>query len=159
MITVWAWPHYFAAIAPLLILLAVWGLRNAEALAWFRLGRMPLSMLLLAVYVGGFATDVVAHVQAPRDKIPWKWQRAAILARLEELPGKHLVFVRYAADHNTHSEWVYNRADIDDAKVVWARELSPQRDKDLAEYFSDRSIWLVEADTPEPQPNEWQSER
>ena len=158
MITVWAWPHYFAAIAPLLILLAVWGLRNAEALAWSRFGGLRLGMLLLAVYLCGFATDVVAHVGAPKDKIPWKWHREAVLRQLQQRPGQHLVFVRYSEDHNTHSEWVYNHADIDSAKVVWAREMDPERDQQLADYFDDRSIWLLRADEPHPQPEKWQNQ-
>jgi hypothetical protein len=47
-------------------------------------------------------------------------------------------------------EWVYNRADIDSAKIVWAREISPQRDQALLNYFAGRSIWYVNADDPSP---------
>jgi hypothetical protein len=43
-------------------------------------------------------------------------------------------------------EWVYNAADIDAAKVVWAREMSPDRNRELMTYFSNRKVWLVEPD-------------
>ena len=47
----------------------------------------------------------------------WEWPhwqffeaRAAIARKLEQIPGKHLVFVRYTNDHSAHEEWVYNAA-------------------------------------------------
>ena len=62
-------------------------------------------------------------------------------------PGKHLVMVRYEQDHNIHDEWVYNGADIDGAKVLWARELDAQQNAKLFAYFKDRQIWLVTPDS------------
>jgi len=55
--------------------------------------------------------------------------------------------VRYDHDHNVHDEWVYNGAEIDSAKVLWARELDPAQNAKLFAYFRDRHIWLVEPDT------------
>jgi hypothetical protein len=54
--------------------------------------------------------------------------------------------VRYSDDHNIHDEWVYNGADIDGAKVIWARELGEEQNAKLFAYFKDRQIWLVEPD-------------
>jgi hypothetical protein len=78
--------------------------------------------------------------------VDWHRQRAAIETELNQTDGLHLVLVRYRGDHNTHHEWVYNGADIDGAKVVWARETPAEELPQLLEYFSDRKIWLVEAD-------------
>jgi len=58
-----------------------------------------------------------------------------------------LIMVRYEEDHNLHDEWVYNGADIDTAKVLWARELDPAQNAKLFAYFKDRQVWLVEPDT------------
>ena len=41
-------------------------------------------------------------------------------------------------------EWVYNEADIDGAKVVWAREIDSAQNRKLFDYFKDRHVWLVE---------------
>ena len=32
------------------------------------------------------------------------------------------------------------------AKVIWAREIGPQADRELLDHFKDRSVWLFEAD-------------
>lgn len=55
--------------------------------------------------------------------------------------------VRYDEDHNIHDEWVYNGAEIDGAKVLWARELNGEQNAKLFAYFKDRQIWLVSPDT------------
>ena len=63
--------------------------------------------------------------------------------------GQHLVFVHYAKYHSPHDEWVYNRADIDAAPVVWAREVDPVQDSDLRRFFCNRHVWRVDADRQE----------
>jgi len=59
------------------------------------------------------------------------------------------VLVHYSPEHNVHHEWVYNAADIDRAKIVWAREI-PGRDwTTLLDYFKDRrSGWSEPTDSP-----------
>jgi hypothetical protein len=76
--------------------------------------------------------------------------RAALLKKLEQLPGKQLVVVRYKPDHPQFNEWVYNERDIDAAKVVWARELTPDENERLLKYYDDRRVWLLEADENPP---------
>lgn len=73
--------------------------------------------------------------------------RAQVQARLEHLPGKHLVVVRYVPGHETLDEWVYNSADVDDSKVVWAREMDEAENLKLIHYYKDRTVWLVEPDS------------
>jgi hypothetical protein len=58
---------------------------------------------------------------------------------------------RYAPHHDFDREWVYNEADIDAAKVVWARDMGRSANQELLDYFRDRKVWLVEADSPAPQ--------
>jgi hypothetical protein len=55
--------------------------------------------------------------------------------------------VRYSDDHNIHDDWVYNGAEIDTAKVIWAREIDSEQDGKLFDYFQDRKVWLVRPDT------------
>ncbi len=65
---------------------------------------------------------------------------------LEKSPGKQLVIVRYTPDHNPLDEWVYNAADIDNSKVIWAREMDDAENRELIHYYKDRKIWLVQPD-------------
>jgi len=63
------------------------------------------------------------------------------------MPGKQLVVVRYATSHNPMDEWVYNAADIDNSKVVWAREMDEAENLELMNYYRDRTVWLVQPDS------------
>ena len=77
--------------------------------------------------------------------------RARVLASLSAMDGRQLAIVRYGAGHNAiMNEWVYNRADIDGSKVVWAREMDAAENRELLKYFRDRRVWLVEADETPP---------
>jgi hypothetical protein len=73
-------------------------------------------------------------------------EREGVEQMLEELPGQQLAIVRYAATHPTAYEWVYNWADIDGAKVVWAREMDATDNQELLRYYKNRKVWLVEPD-------------
>jgi hypothetical protein len=57
-------------------------------------------------------------------------------------------WVRYSAKHNPYDEWVYNAADIDHSKVIWAREMGAPDDLELIQYYADRTVWLVQPDAP-----------
>ena len=43
-------------------------------------------------------------------------------------------------------EWVYNAANIDSSKVIWAREMDAANNLDLIRYYKDRQVWLVQPD-------------
>ena len=81
--------------------------------------------------------------------------RAAIIHQLNHQPGYHLVIVRYqptyGVQHDVDHEWVYNAADIDSAKVVWARDMGDSQNQELLRYFHNRSVWLLNGDRPSPQ--------
>ena len=76
--------------------------------------------------------------------------RARTLKQLENTPGEHLVLVRYQPGHDVIlNEWVFNNADIDGSKVIWARDMGAQN-AELLTYFSGRKFWLMEPDYNPP---------
>ena len=87
-------------------------------------------------------------------------ERAQIEDKLSHLPGGQLAIVRYSAKHNPFDEWVYNGADIDGSKVVWARDAGTADNLELIHYYRNRTVWLVEPDampariTPYPIPEQ-----
>ena len=140
-------PHYLAPLGGLVFALLIRGLRHVRLWHWRvrALGRayvraLPLAYLLLVP----LAVAEMGRV----DEDAWHRQRARLLRQLEQDGDRHLVLVRYAADHSTLEEWVYNRADLDAAKVLWAHDMGPERNRALLEYFRGRRIWLLEADAP-----------
>jgi hypothetical protein len=72
--------------------------------------------------------------------------RRPVEQQLAALPGEHLVLVRYSKDHNSGEEYVYNGADIDHSKTVWAREIPGMNLKPLFDYFHNRDVWLYQPD-------------
>ena len=76
--------------------------------------------------------------------------RFTIQREVSRLPGKQLILVRYGPRHNFDREWVWNEADIDRSKVVWARDMGTAN-QELVSYFKDRQVWLVNGDASPPQ--------
>ena len=156
----WFFPHYAAPLTAALYALLLQCMRHLRqyrhagrpvGLALVRI--MPVICLLLA----GLRTyakplGLVTH------RWPSMWYgtaplglpRARVAVQLESLPEKQLVIVRYTPQHAPFDDWVYNAADIDASKVVWAREMSEAGNEDLIRYFYDRQVWLVEPDFTPP---------
>jgi hypothetical protein len=146
---IWSNAHYAAPLTCVIFALIVQSLRHLRTV---RLGKLPIGTALSWSIVVPLAVDTasaVAHREC--DPIAWTCEgdpsRAVIQKTLEHTPGKHLIMVRYEDEHNIHDEWVYNGADIDGAKVLWARELTAEQNAKLFAYFKDRQIWLATPDT------------
>jgi hypothetical protein len=145
---VWSQSHYAAPLTCVVYGLLVQCIRYLRTmrLANLRVG-VAMSRAVILFLVLDIATNLCYRVCDP---LPFSCgktsQRAALAEKLQHIPGKHLVVVRYAPTHNLDNEWVYNGAEIDAAKVLWARELAPEQNANLFAYFKDRKIWLVMPD-------------
>jgi hypothetical protein len=146
----WIFPHYFAPATALLFLILVQSMRHLASWQW---RERPLGIAIVRaipmVMVAFIALRVTAiAIHCPIEQ-PWphgNLQRAQIVRHLEQLPNLHLIIVRYAPQHNPDVEWVYNAADIDSSKVVWARDMGEQANEELLNYFHERRVWLLEPD-------------
>jgi len=149
--SIWVSPHYAAPITGPFFLVVTHGWRRLRVYR-FRDRRTGLFLArgLVALCVVTLGIRVfAAHLEGgPAGIPPWPYQRAAILRQLEQTGGYHLILVRYGENHQPQDEWVYNRADIDRARVVWAREMDPEHNRVLIAYFHTRSVWLLEPDAP-----------
>jgi hypothetical protein len=153
----WLIPHYiapFAAGVYAILLQCMRHLRASRPAGLFIVRSLPVVCVILAT-LRVFAPQL--GIRLPGVKLmtaygtpPLGIPRAQVARELSKLPGGQLAIVRYAPDHDVFEEWVYNSADIIDSKVIWAREMDPESDRELVRFFKDRKAWLVEPDLSPP---------
>ena len=154
-------PYY---VAPFTAVFYAIGLQAMRHLRVWKPESRPVGLAMVRFIV--FVCVALAGVRvfakplnlAPKEWPPSNWNlawygpehfgtaRAQAEAQLGQLAGKQLAIVRYSPAHETLNEWVYNQADIDGSKVVWARDMDAADNLELIHYYRDRSAWLVEPD-------------
>jgi hypothetical protein len=164
-------PHYIAAVTCLFVLASVTGLERLSRLTIRSLpaGReAALLILLLCVahflfWYGLHLFDQQPFSMALRQYETWDAinhgdpaGRTDIQRAQAKAPGKQLVFVRYWPQHIFQQEWVYNAADVDGARVVWARDLGADENDKLLHYYPDRTPWLLDPDARPPKLSRYQ---
>jgi hypothetical protein len=156
LLTTFHMPTYEAPfVAPAFVLVAV-GMRSLAT--WRRHAGTGRAMVVNLSLGCGFLFLVytllaVLHVHVDGES-PFNWssyenrlQARAVAQRfLEQQPGKQLAIVRYGPEHDVLYEWVWNLAEIDQQKVIWARELKPDWNAQLLRHYPDRRVWLIEPD-------------
>ena len=159
-VNVWLFPHYVAPFTCALYALLLQAMRHLRV---WRPGHQPLGLALVRIIpvvclilVGLRLCSEPLHLSIPRWPTMWYGTaplglpRAHVVAELEGYAGPQLAIVRYASDHAPFDDWVYNAADIDKSRVVWAREMGTRNSPELLQYFRDRRVWLVEPDSNPP---------
>ena len=136
-------PHYLAPAFGALLILGAAGVQ--------RIGRLKTAAAVTMAGVlglsGGWAALSIQHEYREARKPPAAVaMRPALIHRLQEIGGRHLVIVRYKPDHDVHSEWVYNRASIDASDIVWAQDMGTVGNRELLDYYRGRKVWLLRPD-------------
>jgi hypothetical protein len=155
----WHLEHYTAPVwAALALMIAVWAER-----AWnlrIRKQRVGAALVLLALTSPATAFIYYAvrlHQQISVQPIGdssamnvanWPERRGALIERLSKFDRRQLVIVRYPSPSwDIHHEWVYNGADIDRQRVVFAHDLGTEQDRTLLDYYPDRTALLLTFDS------------
>jgi len=149
--------HYMAPGLGLLVLVLMFGLQLFRTMKVRRLeiglpvvaGILLFSVSLCLAYT---LKEIVDTRHAPLTPLRF---RARVLEQLSAKPGRHLVMVRYAPDHDFLIEHVYNGPDIDAQRVVWALDRGAAEDRALFAYYPDRMVWLYQPDGPSPSITRW----
>ena len=153
--------HYIAAATCLFALVSVAGLERISR--WSLRGRpvgLEIAGIIFFLCAAHFLFWYGVHLFEPseisQDMRPYgTWdginhgnpeRRIAVNRQLAEIPGKLLVFVRYSPLHIFQEEWVWNAADIEGARVVWARDLGVDQDQELLRAWPRRQALLFEPD-------------
>jgi hypothetical protein len=153
-------PHYIAPLASIFYVIMLLMMRDlyyansGQSAERFIARSVALACGIL--FLARTAAPVVDMTPKPSWIRTWCSQdeqnhsRAQLLSQLERMPGDQLAIVRYRPDHDfILDEWVYNGADIDGSKVIWARDMGVQNGE-LVHYFANRRVWLVEPDYDPP---------
>ena len=135
-------PHYFAPGAGLLLLPIMYSVR------WLRLRFASAGAALVLLFVACcFGHGLAAVVFARRELVIPPQERAIEKINALSKPGeRYLVIVRYRPEHDFHVEYVFNRADIDHSRIVWARDMGDAKNQELFHYYPDRRVLLLEPD-------------
>jgi len=152
-------PHYVAPLTAAILVLIVEGLRRVECWRW-RMKRAGRFLVRCTIPICIAASLCVAAKPGLWTEswlnypwyyfIPSQTPRDQMIERLRQLPGRHLIVVRYGPHHEPFREWIYNAADIDGSKIVWARDMGTARNRELLDYFHDRRAWLLQPDELAP---------
>jgi len=158
-------PHYLAAVTCLFILVAIVGLKY---LARVRIRDIPVgseaakivAVLCLAHFVLWYGLHLFENTAPAAALEPYEsWDainhgdphgRVAVNRQLAAIPGKLVVLVEYSPRHIFQNEWVWNAADIDKSRIVWARDPGPTEDAKLFAYYPDRTFYVLQPDARPP---------
>ena len=141
--------HYAAPITGILLAITLQGMRHLRT---WRFGNRPSGVFLVRALVLICLLTMpleARNMRAPAGNGPSPAtgrERQDIIARLDSLPGGQLVMVRYGSQHDPRVEWVYNGAEIDSQKIVWARDMGAANEE-LIRYYPERRVWLLEPDS------------
>jgi hypothetical protein len=139
-VTAWWSPHYSAAAVGPLLLLAMMGMREGASMRWRgrRLGPW-LALAALLVRVPLTLVELPAFRPDAGD-----WSRLA--PRLERdfaARGERALIVVDDRLRNV-DEWVFNRADLDSAPMLWIQDLGPEVTRRVADAYAPRRIYRLE---------------
>ena len=159
--------HYLAAVTCVFVLVSVVGLQQLAAI---RIRENPVGVQISRVLILLCCTefllwyslhfferpgqpaellryeswDAINHPKSPTDR------HYLVTQQLDRLPGQLLVFVHYGPRHVFQDEWVWDAADIDRARVVWARDLGASENQKLQNYYPGRQAFLLDPDIDPP---------
>jgi hypothetical protein len=139
--------HYWAPVLPLVLVTAALTLSRVASIQ--KSGRPVGRWAAIAIATSVAVTLAGLDLWMAKTK-PSPGFRSGVIKTLEGTPGKHLVLVRYSPAHLIQEEWVYNGADLDGARIVWARYMNEQKNSELLQYYRGRVFWILDPDeTPE----------
>jgi hypothetical protein len=151
--------HYLGAVTCLFVLMSVAGLDQIGR--WSPESARLLAFLCVAHFVFWYGMHAFENTDLALAAIRYEtWdsinhrnpeRRILVNQQLAEIPGRLLVFVRYMPRHIFQDEWVYNEASIDEARIVWARDLGPAENRKLRALYPEREVLLLEPDIRPPQ--------
>jgi hypothetical protein len=158
--------HYLGGVTCLFVLISVAGFK---VLARLRIRDVAvgseIARVLILLCGGQFCLWYSVHLLEAKDAPfglmqyeTWDFinhrgsseRRVGIAKQLDDIPGNLLVFVHYEPRHIFQEEWVWNAADIDGSRIIFARDLGTEANQELIGYYPHRKIFYLEPDIAPP---------
>lgn len=139
-LTVFQFSHYFAPFVPLLFLVLLAGLSSVQHHRWFQ---PLLPAFLLAIAASNLQSirfrliPVLAHPVT---------LRSAVEQELGARDRQQIIFVKEQstqAPGEILPDWTYNRANFDQAPVLWVNDLGEEENERLIRRWPDREYWRL----------------
>jgi hypothetical protein len=73
--------------------------------------------------------------------------RAHVVNELESHPGLQLALVRTSPNRNVLDQWIYNGADLNTARVLWAYDMGTAQNAELMRQYPGRTAWIIDLAT------------
>ena len=115
---------------------------------------MMVVVLGLRIAAENFGLPYTQHLnyQSWCCQVKGNYAKVRAIAYLNSQPGKHLVIVTPKNDPDNLLQWIYNDADIDGSRIVWARDMGADENTKLKEFFRDRTVWRLDPNLSDPRP-------
>ena len=121
------------------------GLLTVLVLASFLYSQVVLPESVIAFTGENTTTPQITFDKAIKLTIPGRatFLKAEIEQSAEKLPNKYLAIVSFDAGYSFHDEIVYNKANIENSKLIWAYDLGAEKNEALLSYYKDRKILVI----------------
>ncbi|MGE0704131.1 MAG: hypothetical protein AB7F99_12800 [Vicinamibacterales bacterium] len=142
---VWWWqPHYAAPIVPLVLAAAGILLRRRAIASSLSRAGGPAGVALAACVCIHATSLLLLYGFLRVEGVPDGLSRASLERQLASMDGRHLVFLSYGPSFPENLEWVYNGADLETARVVFAHDRGDNLNQSLIAAFSGRHVWSAQ---------------
>ena len=145
--------HYVAPFVSVIVAIVVQCIRHLRQSEWEGrpIGRfLARAVIVTCILLVPVQVRILASRPQPGSFSAIAPNRAEIEDQLRALPEPQLILVRYGTNHDPLMDWVFNRADPDHAKIVWARDMGAEQNLELLSYYSGRRAWILDADALVP---------
>ena len=146
LLTTWLNSNYISVAVPLYFVILTECLRRANRFTIPRTRLLVGPVFVIALAIGTLAWAFQDLQPFDLNDSNYGYVRAKMIDNLYAAGSRHLIFVHYGPEHPRGEEWIYNDADIPNAKIIWAHDMGPEANEELIRQYPDRTLWRLDAD-------------
>lgn len=146
LLTTWLNSNYISVAVPLYFIVLAECLRRASRFTIPRTKLLVGPLFVIALAIGTLAWALQDLQPFDLNDSNYGYVREKMIKDLSTAQDRHLIFVRYGPQHPRAEEWIYNDADIPNAKIIWAHDMGQADNEELIRQYPGRELWRLDAD-------------